>query len=83
MNFNAFVIGSTFILFIILRIHKKKVENGDRLPMIYLLYTPMILYATKYYFKCGNVINTLKDIPQRALSSKASSSISSIYPLSS
>lgn len=83
MNFNAFVVGSTVLLFIILRIHKKRVENGERLPIVYLLYTPIILYTAKHFFKCTDVIKKAADVVQRQLPSRASSSISSIYPLSS
>ena len=82
MNFNVFVLVATAILFAILRIHKKRVENGERLSIIYLLYTPLILYATKYYFNCNNISNNVLQMT-KPLGSNASSSISSIYPLSS
>ncbi len=73
MNFNIFVLISTIIYYIVLRIYKSNIiRESSNSNFIFVLYVPIVLYICYYFFTCKNEINE-----------KIIDSISSSFPESS
>lgn len=61
-NFHVFVLASTLLYYILLRMYKKNVisqikENGETSNLIYVLFVPVLLYTTRFLFLKSQIIS--------------------------
>lgn len=89
MNFHMFVLISTVIFYILLRIYKKSINKGKKKQsnLIYVLIVPLMMYLYHFMYiekdvrQVDNVIDKLETVVQSTLPSE--SLLTSPFPESS
>ena len=75
-KFHIFVLVNTIVFYFVLKRYKREVLSNDNSRLIYLMYTPTLLYSSYYLF---SNLDAFKPIAQNALKEfpKSISSLSS------
>jgi hypothetical protein len=81
MNYYLYLVISLVVSFVGLKIVLKQKEKNpkSKLGLVYILLTPILIYCAKYF---PVEVATLKETIQKPLT-EVSSSVASIYPMSS